>query len=686
MANIRILRQSFSGGEISPQLYGRFDLEKFTQAVEVSENFITLPHGPAINRAGFRFVHEVKNSNSFTRLIPFNFSSTQTFAIELGAGYFRFHTQGGTLLTPTLLPYEVENPYLEADLPLIKYSSDGDVITFVHKNYPPSELTRISNLNWTFTPVEFVSKTLAPASCSVVATSPTPGVPKKFRYAATALNSLGYEESPKSPDSNIVNNDLTITGNFNTISWDPVDGAIRYNVYKYAGGTFAFIGQTAGTSFVDDNIIADLSRTIPINDVNLTTPGNYPSAVGYHDQRRFFANTEREPTNVWATQSSSPYNMAYSIPSQDSDSIRFRIIGRSNGIRHISALQDLVFLTASTEWRINTSSDAALSASNLTVRSQSQNGASEVQPVQINNYLLYEQAQGGHVREMTFQWQTQAYDSNDISLLAPHLFDNLKIKDMAFSHAPYPINWVVSSNGNLLGLTYVPEQKISAWHRHTTKDGLFESCCTVTEGNEDPLYVIVKRTFLNGTVKRYVEISSSRFFTDQANCFFVDSGLSYSKMIPATVFTGLDHLEGETVSILADAVVQIPQKVVNGTITLQQPALKVHAGLPITADLKTLPTYFQDQVFGQSRVKNINKTWLRVFDSREFSAGPNQDKMTLIRTNDLPELGQPKPLFTGEIELVLEPDYNQEGQILIRQSEPLPLTVVYIATEVVIGG
>src|SRR4051812_6123604 len=95
------------------------------------------------------------------------------------------------------------------------------------------------------------------------------------------------------------------------------------------------------------------------------------------------------------------------------------------------------------------------------------------------------------------------YITGDLSLRAPHLFDGLDVVDLAFSKAPFPFVWMVSSDGTLLGLTYIPEQQLGAWHRHDT-DGLFESCAVVAEGSEDVLYVVVQRT-VGGVSVRYVE-------------------------------------------------------------------------------------------------------------------------------------------------------------------------------------
>lgn len=686
MPNIRVLKNSFTGGEISRELFGRLDLAKVQSGLDTCRNFIIMPHGVASNRPGFQYVNEVKASANATRLIQFSFSSTQTFVIELGAGYFRFHKNGATLLSGGV-PYEVANTYAQADLADIHYVQSGDVVTLVHPSYPPKELKRLSNTNWTLTNITFASQTVAPSPAPVaVATTATAGTNKNYKYVVTALNSLGYEESPASTASNTVANDLTITGNYNTITWTAVTGSVRYNVYKYAGGTYGYIGQTTALTLTDDNIIADLTKTIPIIDATFASAGNYPSSVCYYEQRRFFAGTNNQPQNIWATQSASDYNMSYSIPSQASDSLRFKVAAqRANAIKHLIPALDLMMMTASTEWRIFSGSGSALTASSLTIKSQAQNGASNVQPITVNNFILYAGDQGGHLREMSYQWQSSGYLSNDVSLLAPHLFDYNTITDMTFSRAPTPILWAINNAGALLGLTYVPEQQVSAWHKHDTTNGVFESCVTVTENNADVLYVIVNR-IINGATKRYIECLHTRNFTAPADAFFVDCGLTYSGAA-TTSLTGLSHLEGQAVAILADGAVMPQQVVSGGAITLPYAASTVQVGLPITADLITAPASTpQDATLGQSRVKNLNRAWVRVYNSGLFSVGPNASKLTPIKSRHFEAPGSPPVLITDEIPLFILPNFNPSGQIMIRQSDPLPLTVVDVTVEVAMGG
>ena len=683
MANIRTLQRSFSGGEISPEMFGRFDDAKYQSGLARCRNFITKAQGPAENRPGFAFVRAVKDSTKKVRLIPFTYSTTQTMVIEMGAGYFRFHTQGATLMSGGV-PYEIANPYAEADLFDVHYVQSADVLTLVHPNYAPRELRRLGATNWQLTTLSFAAPIAAPGAPTLVASNLF-DVKYTYHYVVTAVDSEGVSESAASAASSAGGN-LFETGATVTISWAAVTGASRYNVYKMQGGLYGYIGQTAGLSIVDDNISPDLGKTPPIYDSVFGGAGDYPGAVSYFEQRRCFAGTTNKPQNIWMTKSGTETNMSYSLPIRDDDRIAFRVAAReANTIRHIVPLTQLLLLTSSAEWRVTSVNSDAITPSTISVRPQSYVGSSNVQPVIINNTLIYGAARGGHVRELAYNWQANGFITGDLSLRAPHLFDTFDIVDMAYAKAPQPMVWFVSTSGRLLGLTYVPEQQVGAWHWHDT-DGVFESCTVVAEGGEDALYCVIRRT-INGASVRYVERMASRQFTDQADAFFVDAGATYSG-VPADVISGLSHLEGKTVSILADGAVHPQRVVTGGSITLDIEASTVQIGLPIEADLQTLPlaVQLQDGSFGQGRFKNVNKVWLRVYRSSGIFVGPSASELTEAKQRTTENYGAPPALKSEEIPIVLTPSWADSGQIFVRQSDPLPLTVVSMTAEVALGG
>jgi hypothetical protein len=682
MAQARTLQRSFAGGEITPEMYGRIDDIKFQTGLALCRNFVTKPHGPAENRAGFKFVREVKDSTKRVRLIPFTYSTTQTMVLEVGDQYIRFHTQGATLLNAGV-PYEVATPYLEAHLFDLHYVQSADVLSIVHPGYQSRELRRLGATSWTLTTVSTASPIAAPTGVSAAATGHS--VDKyTYTYVVTALDADGVSESVASAEASDGGN-LFETGGIVTVSWSAVAGASRYNIYKLSGGLYGYIGQTAGLSVVDDNIVADLSKTPPIYENPFSGSGNYPGAVSYFGQRRVFAGTTNKPQNVWMTKSGTESTMSYSLPVRDDDRISFRIAAReANTVRHIVPMGQLLLLTSSAEWRVTSQNSDAITPSTIDVVPQSYVGASNVQPQIVNNTAIYCAARGGHVRELAYNWQASGFLTGDLSLRAPHLFDGFDIVDMAYSKSPYPVVWFVSSSGKLLGLTYVPEQQVGAWHQHDT-DGFFESCAVVAEGQEDALYVVVRRT-IGGVQKRFVERMETRAIADQADAFFVDCGATYDGT-PVTTISGLSWLEGKTVNILADGAVHPQRVVTSGSITLDQPASKVQVGLPITADMQTLPFSAQiDNAFGQGRTKNVNKAILRVHQSSGIFAGPAFDKLTEAKQRTTEPYGTPPALKSKEISIAVTPQWGDGGQLCIRQTAPLPLTVVSLTIETEVGG
>lgn len=760
MPSTKTIQRSFVGGEIAPELFGRIDLDKYQSGLAECLNFVVLPHGPAQNRAGFSYILQTKYQDKKANLIEFAFSTEQTYILEFGDQYIRFHTNGGTLLktgqnisaitqaTEGVLTYsgtdpangtwfylsgitgmvelngryvvvsdvdagantfklkdlrgnyinttgftayvsggtiaevyEIASPYLEADLFNIHYVQSADTLTLVHPNYPPAELDRTTATTFTLTNISFVPSISAPTGVAATATTGTGGV--VYNYVVTAISDETLEESVASTADDCTNN-LATAGNKNTISWAAVTGAIRYNVYKEKNGLFGYIGQASGTSFVDDNVVSDVTRTPPEAENPFSGANNYPGAVSYFEQRRCFGGTNNKPQNLWMTRSATESNLNYSIPTQDDDAIALRIVSREvQRIRNIVPLTELLILTSGGEWKISTQNSDALTPSSVTVRPQSYNGCTDVQPVVVNNSGIYVRAQSGRLHDLAYNFEVSGFKSNDLSLIAPHLFDGFTIVDMCLTRTPVPVVWVVRNDGKLLGITYMPEQKVFAWHQHET-DGLFESIAAVNENGRDVLYASIKRT-VDGEVVRYIERLSDRLVDTLEESFIVDSGLTYSGPA-ATVIKGLHHLEGKTVVALSNGAVVKGLTVSNGQITLPQSATLVHVGLPITSRIKTLPVSFEGPALGQGMVKNINETCLRVYRTSGLMVGYDTDNLVQFKQRTTEPYGSPPNWITDELDIPIKPNWNSSGQVVIQQTDPLPVTILSMVMEVALGG
>jgi hypothetical protein len=411
-----------------------------------------------------------------------------------------------------------------------------------------------------------------------------------------------------------------------------------------------------------------------------------PRAVSYFEQRRAFAGSTAHPQTTWMTRSGTERNMSYSIPTQDDDAITARIVAReANTIRHLVPLGDLLALTSGGVWRITAASSDVLTPSSFSAKPQSYVGASNAQPVVTSDSVLYVADRGAHVQEVGYKWETQRYRADDISVLAPHLFDYKSVLQLTYAKAPVQTLWAVRSDGVLLGLTHMPEHDVRAWHKHETQ-GAFESIAAIAEGSEDGVYAVIARTVRGQTV-RYIERLHTRQFDALADAFFVDSGLSYSGA-GATSITGLHHLEGLEVSILADGGVEPRQTVTNGAITLEAEASTVHVGLPYNADAQTMPLALEAAAaVGQGVVKNVNEVTLRLHQSSGIKVGPTFDKLTeypqRLVTDDY---GVAPGMVTGTAAVKLSPKWQEDGAVCIRQSDPLPLTILSLTLDVTSGG
>lgn len=407
---------------------------------------------------------------------------------------------------------------------------------------------------------------------------------------------------------------------------------------------------------------------------------DYPGAVSYFEQRRWFGGTQNRPNNLWATRPGTEADMSYSLPTQSDDRIAVRVAAReANRILHIVPLAQLMLMTGAAEWRVSPLNSDAITPDSMSVRPQSYVGASNVQPLVIGSSMIYGAGRGGHLRELGYNYEAGGYISGDVCLRAPHLFDNLTIVDLAYSKAPTPMVWAVSSSGKMIAMTYVPEQQVGGFSTVET-NGSIESVCVVAEGEEDICYVEVLRT-IGGEPVRFVERMSERQYSELKECVYVDCAGTYRGEAKKEI-TGLTWLEGETVSILADGAVEPPQAVKDGKITLTYPAKVVHVGLPFMADMKTLPAAMalQDGSYGSGHKKNVREVFFRVVNSSGTQAGPSFDKLSEYPSRSTEFAGNVPEPITDEIGFQIQPQWSQSGQVCVRQKYPLPLRIVSMTT------
>lgn len=733
MAN-SIVQRAFAGGELAPALHMRADQAKYQQGLRTCKNWLVLRQGGVANRAGFRFINATKQQAQPLMLMPYFAAEPEdSVLIEVGTSYMRFYQDGALLRVAGVDPWDIGTNYEQGDLAeeagviyyakqdhigqappnttywhafeddiyevphtfgadLFDYAQSGEVITLTSHVAAPQELVFVNITRWILRDVVTEPSIAAPDNLVL-----TPGAAGAIthRYQVTAAHQDTFEESLASGTVSGATATPTEAAP-NVIDWDAVVGAGEYYVYKdkEGNGVFGYIGTAKTNQFKDTNVNPDYLSTPPIAQTLFDSLNNYPAHAGYYQQRRFFANTLADPQVVHGSRVGLYSNFNLSTPIQDDDALTFRIAGQHyHAVKHLIGLRSLILMTSGGEWTV-TGSDGVLTPSSIHADQQTYAGIADVKPVAVGNSIVYVQARGSVIRELHFDREVEGLAGRDLTLFAAHLFDGHQITAIDYQQVPHSIVWAVRDDGVLLGLTYIPEQDVWGWHRHTTgAAGRFEDVCVIPEAEEDAVYVIVRRT-IGGVFKRSVERLESRLVESfDEDSFFVDSGLSYSGA-PATVFAGLDHLEGQVVAVVGDGDVvydgdpagasAATYTVASGAITLPSAKSNVHIGLPIRyADIELLDLDVQGEAI-RDRKKRIGSITLVVDkSSRTFWAGPDVAHLTQMRAKPRAATGDE---FSGQIELAVQGTFSAEGRVLIRQKDPLPIAILGVIPNVELGG
>lgn len=418
---------------------------------------------------------------------------------------------------------------------------------------------------------------------------------------------------------------------------------------------------------------------------------DYPSANTQYDQRRVFAGTYAHPVKVLMTNAGQQDLMMYHLPTMADDRISLEAVtADADRIIHAVSLDSLILFTRSAELRVFTQNSDALSPDSVAVRPQSYVGSNNVQPLICNSNVLYAASRGGHLRSLNFSYAAQGYASGDLSLVCPHLFDSKDINDLALSKAPVQVAWAVSSDGHLLALTYYPEQEVAAWSLLETS-GEFESCCVVSEGTEDHLYVVVKRS-VNGNERRYIERLEYYNVPKSAEDFrqldsFIDAVWTKSNAAGETTLTGLEHLEGMEVTAVCDGVEYGGLRVQGGRVTVPTGAFsRAMVGLPYVCRVTTVPLAAAAGTSSlQGHVKNPSRVYLRCRHDGDLFVGDAQSQeLWPVKRDDLSFKKGPAGSQVTSVNITGA--WAQSGQVTIEHRNALPLEINAIVGEYSIEG
>lgn len=694
----RIAFRNFTGGEVTPTLSARYDLQKFGTFLQCCENFIPNLHGDIERRPGMRFIADLGGKSV---LIPFQFNTEpeNNYALIFQSGSIKVANADGLLAGVT-----IENPYAPEDVYDISTAQAGDIVYLAHKNYALRKLTRSGtapDYEWALEEVALNQSIDAPGAPTVTFVRDNPdddaSLNYTLRYVVTAVDADGVESVASAVGSTPGKYPTDwVVGNHVDLTWTAVEGAEEYNVYRESAGYYGFIGVSRSTSFQDQNFEPDTATT-PKEDWNPFEDGNNPATVAFHQQRLVLGGTKDDPASFFMSRTGDYENFRKSRPLQDDDPVEYMLAsGSIDEIRWMASFGDLLIGTSGAEYKA-TSSGAAITSSDVQISVQSYWGSSGLSPLIIGQSVMHCQRSGSHVRDLYYSWESDGYAGNDLSLLAPQLVESHHITQWAFQQSPGSNIWAVRDDGVLLCLTYMKEQNVYGWSRHVTQ-GKVLSVAVISGSQEDVVMLVVERE-AGGVKKYFLERLAGRFRDADGieEAFYVDCGLTSRQETAADTVGGLGHLEGADVVALADGSPVEGLTVTDGAVTLPYAAKVVTVGLNYVSALSPLPLETDTQqgaTLGKRRA--YGKCVLRLYRSvgGKYAATEPGDLFDVEgwkgRTAyDLPFLpekyGEACQPFSGNIEISLPSGQDADTSLWLMQDRPMPFRVVAIMADVDFG-
>jgi len=647
---------SFSAGEISPLLEGRTGLEKYKEGLADLTNMIVMPTGGTKRRPGTEYLGEVKTSSVKSRLIPFQFKSTDTYILEFGNEIMRVYRNGAQVLNATAKTITAATKASPGVLTSNSHGfSNGDEI-FIASVGGMTELNgrnyRVANSTTnTFTLTDLFGAAINTTSFTTYTSGGT----------ATEI----FELATPYPEAKVP--DVRFVQSADTMYFVHPEYAIR-TLTRSDHNNWTFATPSIGGS----------------PSPALNTSGNYPSVVTFFEQRLVYASTAANPQTIWFSKNADYNN--FTVGTGDNDALIYTIASNTvDSIRYLSSTRVLAIGTTGGEFVLTSTNDGPVTPTTTLIRKYSNYGTANVEPVQVADVTLFLQRGARKVREFKFvgDVNTSGYAAPDMTILAEHISQG-GITQFAYQQEPESIVWALRSDGTLLGLTYRREEEVVGWHKHTI-GGVFGSGQAVVEsiaplptdtGNDD-LYLIVKRT-INSQTKRYVEVLKPFDFGSVTTAaFFVDSGLAYSGSA-VTSLSGLYHLEGQSVAILANGATHPDETVSGGGITLDYSSTTAAVGFSYTSEMQTMRIESgSEDGTSQGKPKRIHAVTLRLFETVGIEVGNSATEIDRIPFRDSSMLmDNGIPLFSGDKTIEFSGGFDNDDRIYVRQSQVLPMTVL----------
>ncbi len=608
-------------------------------------------------------------------------ATTVSYALTPNPGAW---SSGGTVQTPL----QVTTPYADTELAELDWAQSADVLYLTHLDFEPRKLSRTAATDWDLDPVVFED---GPYDLlNLTATTITPSAATGAGITLTASSIVGINGG--------VGFLATDVGRL--VRLTPTASATQWGYAKIVGFT--------STTVVTADVVEDFQDAVATDVWHLgawSDTDGWPAAVTFFQQRLTFAGSDNVPQSSWLSrtgdfedftpngritdaklgetyaQADATHAITLTIASGEINRIvwllstNVLVIGTQGGVRYIKGPDDGTGISATTIPEQKSASSFAAHAPS--------------RPVLIGDDVLYLQAGQRKLRSLVFDRDQDSYAAADLTIVAEHITQT-GLSEMAYADQPASVLWCVRGDGQLVGMTYNRNNEVFAWHRHIM-GGVFgagaavvESVAVIPATGHDQVWVVVKRT-IDGVTRRYVEYFAQPYDPpdDSEEVFYLDSALDWQGGA-ATVITGLDHLEGETVSVLTEGF-PIPDEVVaNGQITLTDSATNVKVGLAYQSDINTMPVSAGQKVGTlQGKHKKITRSIIRVQDTVGLRYGEDADSLDEEPFRDPTNpTNTAIPLFTGDKEISWTPPTSTDPRLYLRHDFALPASILGIVLEI----
>ncbi len=630
MTRINLLQTNFTSGELDPRLLGRSDLRSQENGAARLQNVFVETTGGVRRRSGMAYLATAAGRG---RLATFEPSSGGTYLFVFSDLQLDIYEDGTLLAT-------VITPWAEDEVKQISWAQFDDSVLVTHPEHSPQQVVKVSDISWAIADLEFSEKESG-LTCQPFARFVTDDV---TLAAGSTTGTVTLTASDDVFAAEHLGTIIRLRGDqirlTNIINSTSADGLVL------AGATLA---STSATTDWDEQAFSDVR--------------GWPITISFHQNRMVIGGSRDLPNGLWLSRSGRflDFDLGTGL---DDEAIAFRLSANdAPAVRALQSGRHLQIFTSTGEWIVT---GDPLTPINVQVGQQSRIGSPidrQVPPQDVDGATLFAARSGREIREFLFADTEQAYQAPDLALLARHLISDPV--DQSFDRRRR-LFFIVMASGAMASIGIYRNADIVAWSEQATDGAILSIAATDT------------RTFL------LVERANGVFIEELIDGLFVDAGLSLSEASPTTVWSGLDHLEGQTVTILSDAETVETAVVTTGQITLSAPATNIAVGLAYTHVVEPLPPA-TSSTSGRTQEPLYRpiRLVLRVLETSSLRVDTGGGLRDLL----FPTSPDPTP-FTGDqaLRALGWRRGANDRPWRIEQSTPLPFTLLSATTEIKVNS